>query len=627
MSNKNYDVELNITYSNTYRHYIPSFKVAAPNFSYAPGTGGSSSWSYSRYNYYVSFDEDGENELGYAYRGADGQRPPVPLWNVDGIISTNDGLTNKELSVTGFYSKVYFRNKYPSRVAFTSSNCFVSPIYNSKALFEIQFNSTGFAANQNAWFKCSTIPKPTLAQYEWIAATVYYKKSTDSSYTSAEGTVSGSWSDVRIDTEIDFEDGYIYDVYIHAVADDNSTANTPVAQFTTTDAAAVSACISPVGAFTQGDITFVWSHATEYGTPQYAYDLQYSSNDGSSWVTVSSHVVTTNNNVSITLNDAGVYKWRVRTYNSNDVAGEWAEASFVNNVPANPPTNLAVNTKGRPTVSWASVSQSAYQIQFLMGDIIVYDSGAVYTTQTSHFVNQYFNDQRSYVVRLRIYNALGEVSEWVETGYQQPSVTDVLFSIESSENGGAIITIEQNEDFSHYYLLRDSIPIAEVEDGGYVDLYAVGLVNYSVVGVTSEDQSDIQTTGYRVNYPHATVTTLDGQQILVNKRVNEAYEVQTSNEADVNKVSFMGDSYPTYYPSNMRLKSFSVICFDDQDMCETLLGNTVFYADNFGNGGYCIVKNYEKTDNFIQNSKGVYANEVSLTLEVTNYDDSIQYPL
>ena len=60
---------------------------------------------------------------------------------------------------------------------------------------------------------------------------------------------------------------------------------------------------------------------------------------------------------------------------------------------------------------------------------------------------------------------------------------------------------------------------------------------------------------------------------------------------------------------------------------EDLLGTLVFYADNFGNGGWCMVTAYNKTDKFVKNSKGAYANEVSLTLEVTNYDDSIEYPV
>ena len=67
--------------------------------------------------------------------------------------------------------------------------------------------------------------------------------------------------------------------------------------------------------------------------------------------------------------------------------------------------------------------------------------------------------------------------------------------------------------------------------------------------------------------------------------------------------------------------------FDDQNIVENLLGTLVYYADNFNNGGWCMVTAYDKTDNFVKNSQGVYANEVSLKLEVTNYDDSIEYPI
>ena len=422
-------------------------------------------------------------------------------------------------------------------------------------------------------------------------------------------------------------DGVTYDIYIKAIADDNTVANTPVGQFATTDADAIATCIAPSGAFTSGDVTFVWSHATEYGTPQYAYDLQYSSNNGSSWTTVANHVVSSNTTTSTTLNDAGVYLWRVRTYNSNDVVGEWAEATFVNQVPANPPTNLQITTKGRPTVSWASVSQSAYQVQFLLGDSVVYDSGAVYTSETSHFVNRYFDDTRSYIVRVRIYNALGEISDWIEAGYQQPNVTDVVFTIEDDENGGAIITITPSVDFTKYFILRNNKPIAEANGATYKDEYAIGLTNYSVVGVTSGDQSDIQTMGFRVKYPHATLIAQNGQKFLINKRVDNAYEIQTSNQADISKVNFFGDKHPTHYPSDMRLKTFTASFFDNQGMAEDLLGTLVFYADNFGNGGWCMVTAYAKTDNFVKNGQGTYANEVSLTLEVTNYDDSIEYPI
>ena len=622
MSSTNYDVELPITYNDTYKHYIPTYTASTP-------------WCYTffgdhqyNYIYHISFDEGSETSMGYMSYSY----PSSPYWaedaysaqiNVPGQAGVQQG--NKLIPDSGVFSKVYFRNDYRNLVTFTTSNCAIKVLYRTKAAFEIQWNSTGFAANSNPSFKCSTVQKNTYKQYEWTSATVYYKASSDVAYQSTAGTLSGSWSDVTISTGLTLSDGVTYDIYITAVADDGSTATTPVAQFTTTDAAAVATCISPSGTFTNGEVTFIWSHSTEYGTPQYAYDLQYSNNNGSSWTTVKSHEVTQQTFDSVTLTDAGVYLWRVRTYNSNDVVGEWAEATFVNNAPASPPTNVLVNTKGRPTVSWASSSQSAYQVQFLLGDSVAYDSGAVYTSEMSHFVNQYFNDTRSYVVRVRIYNALGEISEWAETGYQQSSVNDVHFTVEGTN--GATITIIPDNAFVKYYILRNGKLIGETANDIFTDPFAIGLTNYSVVGVTSDDQSDIQSLGYRVTYDHAYIITQNGEQFLINKRVDNAYEIQTSNEADINKANFIGDGFPTHYPSNMRLKSFTVTFFDDQNIAESLLGSLVFYADNFGNGGWCMVTVYDKTDNFVKNGRGIYGNEVSLTLEVTNYDDSIEYEI
>lgn len=622
MSNKNFDVELPITYDEAYKHYIPTYTVSAP---YCADT---ASAHYYSHNYFISLDEGPETEMGYCFW----YRLPSPAWAIDAnsidwydydTLSWKTG--SRLIPDTGVFEKIYFRNPHRNINTFTTSNCAVKVLYQTKASFEIQWNLTGFAANSNAFFRCSTVQKNIYRQYEWTSATVYYKKTTDENYQSVAGTISGTWSDYTISTSLTLADGYTYDIYITAISDDNETATTPVAQFTTTDADAIATCIAPSGTFTNGPVTFVWSHSTAYGTQQYAYDLQYSNDNGATWTIVKSHEVTQQTTVSATLTNAGIYLWRVRTYNSNDVAGEWAHATFVNNIPAVPPTNLFVNTKGRPTVSWATSSQSAYQVQFLLGDNVVYDSGAVYTSEKSHFVNKYFDDNRSYTVRVRIYNALGEISEWTQTGYQQPAVDDVEFSVGGIN--GATLTIVPNAVFKKYYVLRNNKCIGEFIGETFSDPYAVGQTNYSVVGVTSDDQSDMQSIGYKVTYDHAYIVAQNGERFLINKRVNSAYEVQTSNQADINKASFIGDNYPTHYSNNMRLKTFIITCFDNQNLMESLLGTMVYYADNFGNGGWCMVSAYDKTDNFVRNGQGVYANEISLTLEVTSYDDSIEYPI
>lgn len=621
MSNTNYDVALSITYDPAYKHYIPTYKVAFPYYQYeyyyyeSLGHGDSD----ANYDAYISFDSEQEQQITYYWLKLHQHTyPPDPYWNVD---------YDQPLDAIGVYSKVYFRNPHRNKVNFTSSNCYVQPIYNNKADFEIQWNSTGHVANSNVSFKCSTVQKNTPGQYEWASCTVYYKTSSASTYSSTSGTITGSWSDYTISTNVTFTTGVVYNVYIVATADDGTQAQTPVASFASTDGTPTTNCVSPVGTYTNGTVNFVWSHSTEYGTPQYAYDLQYSANNGGSWTTVANHVVSSTNNRTVTISSAGVYLWRVRTYNTLNVAGSWASASFINNIPATPPANLNVTTKGRPTATWVSTTQSAYQLQVLLNNEIIYDSGAVYSSQNSHFINEYFDDTRAYTVRVRIYNSLGDESEWTTRGYQQPSVSDVNFTVTQKEEGGALITIIPDNTHVKYFLKRNDVLIGQIFNNSYVDKFAVGTTNYSVVGVTSDDQSDIQSKGIKIRYPRATITTLEGAQYSVNKRVDKAFEVQTTNETNFNKVTFIGDSTPTHYLDKMRIKSFAVMFFDDNEIVDSLLGSVVFYADNFENGGYCVVTAYDKTDNFVQNSAGMYANEVSLTLEVTNYDDSIEYPV
>lgn len=621
MSNTNYDVVIPISYNNSYRHYRASYEIAVLPYYKDDGF-----WfGYYRYKYeaYVSFDAGSETDVKYEFSGY--RVPPSPCYNSQG--NTDDSV--RTIPDTGAFSKVYFRNPHREKVTFTTSNCLLRINYLSKAPFEIKMNSEGYIGPVNASFKCSTVEKPCFVQYSWRSARVYYKKTTESAYSYVNGTVEGTWSDITVKTNLSLDTGYQYHIYIQATADDGSTARTTTGVFETTDTIPVTTCVSPAGVYTTGEVNFIWSHVTEYGTPQYAYDLEYSNNNGASWTTVASHEVSSVNNKTVNINAAGVYVWRVRTYNSLDEPGSWAQTSFINNIPATTPTNFVVTTKGRPTASWVSTSQAAYQVQVLLNDEVIYDSGALYTGENRHFINEYFDDTKAYSVRARIYDALGNVSDWVQTGYQQPEVTDVQFSVQQNESGGAIIIIEEQDDFPLHYIKRNGVVIAEMvrERLTYTDKFALGLTTYEVVGVTSEDQSDIKSQGFRVTYPCATITTLNGEQYAVNKRVNNAFEIQTSNEADINQVKYIGNSKPAHFFNKMKTKSFSITCFDDNGIMEDLLGSVVFYADNFGNGGYCVVTNYTKDDNFVQNGLGIYANEVTMTLEVTNYDDSIQYAL
>lgn len=640
MSNTNYDIAKSLSYGGagySSEHGIPVYQISVPYYKYETKKDVQNHSSYSKayYSAAISFDDKQEETIEYE-------------WSVESTTSSTAAYNKKPPSIvycdagaiqaSGVFSKIYFRNPYRSAVSFTGSGsqvrCKIN--YAAEQPYEIQFNSDGYIAQSNPSFKISTVQKNTYLQYYPTTCEVYYKKSTAGSYTQATNvTFSGSWSDIDVTLNgVSFEAGYTYNIKVqcfqtltYGTITVHMTSNTIVGNFATTDGTAVATCVSPVGVYTNRTVNFIWSHYTEYGTPQYAYDLQYSANNGSSWTTVANHVVSSTNNTTVNINSAGLYLWRVRTYNTLNQAGSWSQASFINNIPANPPSGLQVTTKGRPTVSWVASSQSAYQVQVLLNGTITYDSGAIYTGQTSHFINDYFDDTRAYQVRARLYNNLGNVSGWVSTGYQQPEVLDVEFDVEQNVSGGAKITLYPDETFQKYYIKRNGVLIGQFINNTYVDYFASGQTNYTVVGITPDDYSDMQTKELFVTYPCATIVTLDGIPFEVNKRMNEAFEMEVEGETDATRVNYIGESTPVHLFNKLVTKSFTITCFDDNDILNDIIGKVVFYSDNWGEGGYCFVTGYTKKNSFIKNSMGIYGNEVSLTLERTNYDDSIEYPL
>ena len=80
MSNTNYDVELPITYSDTYKHYIPTYRVKVPYYHFYRFSPPHEDWYVAYYNLFISFDEESEEEIGY---GAD-EDTGTNIWNTQG---------------------------------------------------------------------------------------------------------------------------------------------------------------------------------------------------------------------------------------------------------------------------------------------------------------------------------------------------------------------------------------------------------------------------------------------------------------------------------------------------------------------------------------------------------------
>ena len=81
---------------------------------------------------------------------------------------------------------------------------------------------------------------------------------------------------------------------------------------------------------------------------------------------------------------------------------------------------------------------------------------------------------------------------------------------------------------------------------------------------------------------------------------------------------FLGASMPSHTFAKMRTKRYTFV-FDDKDrLASALLGEVVFYADQFGNGDWVVPVGFTRTDHW-------FGGDTSMQLELTEHDEGISY--
>lgn len=360
--------------------------------------------------------------------------------------------------------------------------------------------------------------------------------------------------------------------------------------YTYTDGAAPSVVsnLSPSGATILSTATnrFSWSFYQESGEPQTHYDLQYSTDEGTTWTTIANKVASSNKYHDVpagTLPD-GIIMWRVRTWTvSGTIASDWATAQVI--VRTNPSSSsVSCDGKPRPTVTWSSSGQTAYQVR--IGD---HDSGAIFGTATSYKAPFYFADG-VYPVTVRVQSSNGEWSDWTEPIYTQITNTGSgSISLIMSQQGASVhLSWTPSTACVAYLVYRNNIPIAQTTQQQFTDHYSNGLTQYKVLGILSSGYyiSSEEIT-MPVQMPCDVISTINPVSwICLRVALDGPTSQSFDTTADVSYKKFAGREYPVPVAGgrkNTTLRAtYAAKTREQAEAVEALVGKTVIIKNTHG---------------------------------------------
>lgn len=411
---------------------------------------------------------------------------------------------------------------------------------------------------------------------------------------------------------------------VECVTSDGISATSEWQRVTTTDAAPLAPSnLVPQNVFLHNDEdnSFTWTHNSPNGTPQARAELQWSA-DGATWSALAS-VSGSANYVTVPANTltAGQKLWRVRTYNADNVAGEWSESVQIVLIGAPvPPAILELATAPRAFVRWSSGDQLGWRVTFTDAEGKIFDSGERYGDAREYRAEGFLADGQAHY-SVAVANEYG----W--------SVTEGDFTVENAPSGTISLSAQENEGeallrwsvsgtFDNLYLLRGDVPIANVTGlTEYRDRSANGTEVYQLLGTVDADYTLSNEAEISVRVETMSIFDVAGGETVELRLKRGSMPVVARSEAsDVSYYHFSGQRYPTAYTDGTATGALSITVTlrrGSANDLERFAGKLCCLRDKTGWRGYGMLESIAHSIDRLD--------DVTLSFTLTDYDEAVAY--
>lgn len=417
---------------------------------------------------------------------------------------------------------------------------------------------------------------------------VFYPVTPNQSIISWKQQDGETWTDIQIsssDTNYLFpketftSDNFLWKVQV--TSDQSISSVSQERSFTTVDYISNAKPISPVSIIVDNnkDLKFSWEHNISSGTAQTKAELEYSDSQLIDW----KPLISIEGESKEAIIPAGTLPtgnliWRVRTYNADQVAGNWSsEAEIVSRGSSPAPIITSIKAVPKLELEWQSDGQISAEIK--IGNNIYKAYG-----NSKKFTSPIYLEDGSIKVSVRILNEFDLWSEWSSETVEIKN--NFLGSVELTANVKNYgIELKWNLAGTSSYIYRNGLLVGKTTDLTYIDYEALGKNEYYVmIGSADGNYAKSSLIVIELLVPMALIKDKGTDHWIILEKKRGGYPSHKTNSNMKTTYQFYaGRELPVAYsPENLNCThtfEFSTKSRELAKMIASLAGKEVIYKD------------------------------------------------